>query len=220
MRSLVNVNSGWKVGFLGHVVSAEGVNVDPQKIEEVTNWKRSSSVTEIRSFLRLAGYYRRFVQDFSRIAASLTRLTKKGVKFEWFEKCEQSFQELKDRLTSAPVLALPDDSGEYVVYCDASRQDLGGVLMQHERVIAYASRQLKLHEVNYPTHDLELAAVVFALKLWRHYLYGAKCQIFSDHKSLRYVFTQRELNMRQRRWMELIKDYDCTIEYIILEKLM
>ena len=100
--------------------------MDPQKIEAVTNWKRPSSVTEIRSFLGLAGYYRRFVQDFSRIAAPLTRLTRKGVKFEWSEKCEQSFQELKDRLTSALVLALPDDSGEYVVYCDAFRQGLGG----------------------------------------------------------------------------------------------
>lgn len=119
----------------------------------------------------LAGYYRRFVQDFSKIAAPLTRLTRKGIKFEWSEKCEQSFQELKNRLTSAPVLALPDDSGEYVIYSDASRQGLGCVLMQHGNVIAYASRQLRPHELNYPTHNLELAAIVFALKLWRHYLY-------------------------------------------------
>nr|XP_011463527.1 PREDICTED: uncharacterized protein LOC105351276 [Fragaria vesca subsp. vesca] len=201
------------VGFLGHVISVEGGSVDPQKVEAVTNWSRPNSVTEIRSFLGLAGYYRRFVLDFSKIAAPFTRLTRKGVKFEWSEKCEQSFQELKNQLTSAPVLALPDDSGEYVIYCDASRVSLGGVLMQHENVIAYASRQLKPHELNYPTHDLELAVVVFTLKLWRHYLYGAKCQIFTDHKSLRYIFTQKELNLRQRRWMELIKDYDCTIEY-------
>lgn len=185
-----------KVGFLGHVVSAEGVSVDPQKVEAVSNWRRPTTVTEIRSFLGLAGYYRRFVKDFSKIAAPLTRLTKKGVKFEWSDQCEKSFQELKNCLTSAPVLALPDDSGEYVVYCDASRRGLGRVLMQHDRVIAYVSRQLKPHEGNYPTHDLELAAVDFALKLWRHYLYGAKCQIFTDHKSLRYIFTQRELNMR------------------------
>lgn len=202
-----------RVGFLGHIVSAEGVSVDPQKVEEVSNWSRPTNVTEIGSFLGLAGYYRRFVQDFSKIAAPLTRLTRKGVKFEWSEKCEQSFQELKNRLTSAPVLTLPDDSGEYVIYSDASRQGLGCVLMQHGIVIAYASRQLRPHELNYPTHDLELAAIVFALKLWRHYLYGAKCQIFTDHKSLQYVFTQRDLNLRQRRWMELIKDYDCTIEY-------
>ena len=121
-----------KVGFLGHIVSAEGVSVDPQKVEAVSNWKRPTTVLEIRSFLGLAGYYRRFVQDFSKIAAPLTRLTRKGVKFEWSDQCEQSFQELKDRLTSAPVLALPDDSGEYVVFCDASRRGLDGVLMQHD----------------------------------------------------------------------------------------
>ena len=140
-------------------------------------------------------------------------MTRKRVKFEWSDQCEENFQELKNHLTSAPVLALPDDNGEYVVFCDASRRGLGGVLMQYDRVIAYASRQLKPYEVNYPTHDLELAVVVFTLKLWRHYLYGAKCQIFTDHKSLRYVFTRRELNLRQRRWMELFSVYDCTIEY-------
>ena len=202
-----------KVGFIGHVISVEGGNVDPQKIEVVMQWGRPNSVIEIRSFLGLAGYYRRFVQDFSRITALLTRLTRKGVKFEWSDQCEASFQELKNRVTSAPVLALPDDSGEYVVFSDASRLGLGCVLMQHGRVIAYASWQLKQHELNYPTHDLELAAVVLALKLWRHYLYGAKCQIFTDHKSLQYLLTQKELNLRQCHWMELIKDYDCTIEY-------
>ena len=170
-------------------------------------------MTEIRSFLGLAGYYRRFVEGFSSIAAPLTRLTRKDVAFEWTEECEQSFQELKKRLTTAPVLALPDNAGNFVIYSDASLRGLGCVLMQHDRVIAYASRQLKKHEQNYPVHDLELAAVVFALKIWRHYLYGETCQIFTDHKSLKYFFTQKELNMRQRRWLELIKDYDCTIEY-------
>ncbi|CAL2244317.1 unnamed protein product [Prunus armeniaca] len=202
-----------RVDFLGHVISAEGIYVDPRKVEAVVNWVQPTSVTEIRSFLGLAGYYRRFVEGFSSIAAPLTRLTRKDVKFEWTEECEQSFQELKKRLTTAPVLALPDNSGNFVIYSDASLQGLGCVLMQHDRVIAYASRQLKKHEQNYPVHDLELAAVVFALKIWRHYLYGETCQIFTDHKSLKYFFTQRELNMRQRRWLELIKDYDCTIEY-------
>ncbi|KAL6228352.1 hypothetical protein ACLB2K_002302 [Fragaria x ananassa] len=163
-----------KVGFLGHVVSEEGVSVDPQKVEAVLNWRRPTTVTKIRSFLGFAGYYRRFVQKISKIVVPLKRLTKKGVKFEWSDQCELSFQELKNRLTSAPVLALPDDSGEYVGFCDASRRGLGGVLMQHDRVVAYASRQLKPHEGNYPTHDLELAVVIFSLKLWRHYLYGAK----------------------------------------------
>ena len=162
----------------------------------------------------LAGYYRRFVKDFSKIAIPLTKLTRKNEKFEWTDKCEKSFQELKQRLVIAPVLALPDDKGDFVIYSDASHKGLGCVLMQHGKVIAYASRQLKPHEQRYPTHDLELAAIVFALKLWRHYLYGEKCEIFTDHKSLKYIFTQKELNMRQRRWLELIKDYDCTISYL------
>ena len=116
-------------------------------------------------------------------------------------------------LTSAPFLTLPEGNEGFEVYSDASYQGLGCVLMQHKRVVAYTSRQLKKHELNYPTHDLELAAVIFALKTWRHYLYGATCQIFTDHKSLKYLFTQKELNLRQRRWMELLKDYDCTINY-------
>ena len=116
-------------------------------------------------------------------------------------------------MTSAPILALPNGKDGFVVYSDASRQGHGYVLMQNDRVIAYASRQLKKHEENYPTHDLKLVAVMFALKIWRHYLYGAPCRIFTDHKSLQYIFTQKELNLRQRRWLELIKDYDCTIEY-------
>ena len=201
------------VAFLGHIVSAEGVSVDPQKVEAILNWKPSTSVTEIRSFLGLAGYYRKFVKGFSKIAAPLTRLTRKKEPFLWSEACQKSFDELKRRLTSTPVLTLPSGQDGFAVYCDASRQGLGCVLMQNDKVIAYASRQLKKHEQNYPTHDLELAAVVFALRIWRHYLYGVPCRIFMDHKSLQYLFTQMELNMRQRRWIELIKDYECTIEY-------
>ncbi|XP_050113983.1 uncharacterized protein LOC126592327 [Malus sylvestris] len=202
-----------EVAFLGHVVSAQGIQVDPQKIAAVENWEQPRTVTEVRSFLGLAGYYRRFVQDFSMIALPLTKLTRKDVKFEWDENCERSFQQLKYCLTHAPVLVLPDDSGNFEIYSDASLNGLGCVLMQHNKVIAYASRQLKNHERNYPTHDLELAAIVFALKIWRHYLYGEKCKIFTDHKSLQYLFTQHDLNLRQRRWMELLSDYDCSIEY-------
>nr|GEX68756.1 retrotransposon protein, putative, Ty3-gypsy subclass [Tanacetum cinerariifolium] len=131
------------VAFLGHIVSAEGITMDPVKVEAITKWPRPTSVIEIRSFLGLAGYYRRFVE----------------------------------------------------IYSDASKKGLGCVLMEHGKVIAYASRQLKPFEVNYPTHDLELAAVVFALKIWRHYLYGETCDVFTDHKSLKYIFTQRDLNI-------------------------
>ncbi|KAL4025931.1 hypothetical protein IC575_014337 [Cucumis melo] len=202
-----------QVSFLGHVVSKAGVSVDPAKIEAVTGWTRPSTVSEVRSFLGLAGYYRRFVENFSRIATPLTQLTRKGAPFVWSKACEDSFQNLKQKLVTAPVLTVPDGSGSFVIYSDASKKGLGCVLMQQGKVVAYATRQLKSHEQNYPTHDLELAAVVFALKIWRHYLYGEKIQIFTDHKSLKYFFTQKELNMRQRRWLELVKDYDCEILY-------
>ncbi|KAL4022778.1 hypothetical protein IC575_016523 [Cucumis melo] len=146
-------------------------------------------------------YYRRFVEDFSRIASPLTQLTRKGTPFVWNPDCESSFQKLKQKLVFAPVLTVPDGFGGFVIYSDASKRGLGCVLMQQSKVVVYASRQLKSHEQNYPTHDLEMAAVVFALKMWRHYLYGEKIQIFTDHKSLKYFFTQKELNMRQRRWL-------------------
>ena len=190
-----------KVAFLGHVISAEGMSVDPQKIKAVVNWKPPMNVSEVRSFLGLAVYYRKFVEGFSKIAAPLTKLARKDVKYDLVDTCQHSFEELKDRLTSALVLTLPNARDVFVVYSDVSRQGLGCVLMQNDRVIAYASRQLKKHEENYPTHDLELASVVFALKIWRHYLYGVPCRIFTDHKSLQYIFTQKKLNLRQRRWL-------------------
>ena len=197
-----------KVAFLGHVISAEGISVDPLKIEAIVNWKSPTNVSEVCGFLGLAGYYRKFVEGFSKIATPLTNLLKKDQKFKWSDTCQHSFEELRQRLTTTPVLALPSGKDVYVVYSDASRQGLGCVLMQDGGVIAYASRRLKKYEQNYPTHDLELAAMVFALKIWRHYLYGVPCQIFTDHKILQYIFTQKELNLRQRRWLELIKDYD------------
>ncbi|GJY17870.1 reverse transcriptase domain-containing protein [Tanacetum coccineum] len=161
----------------------------------------------------LAGYYRRFIENFSKIAKSLTILTQKSKNFDWGEELEFAFQTLKDRLCNAPVLALPDGPEDFVVYCDASRIGLGCVLMKRGKVIAYASSYLKIHEKNYTTHDLELGALVFALKIWRYYLYGTKSVIYTDHKSLQHIFSQKELNMRQRRWIELFSDYDCEIRY-------
>ncbi|XP_073030793.1 uncharacterized protein [Primulina eburnea] len=180
------------VTFLGHNISKEGVSVDPKKVETITDWPRPKTVTEIRSFLGLAGNYRKFVEGFSSIAMPLTKLTQKNSKFNWSEECEKSFQTLKEKLASTPVLVLPTEDKSFTIYSDASKEGLGCVLMQEGRVIAYASRQLKPYDKNYPTHDLELAAVVFALKIWRHYLYGAKCEIFTDHQSLKYLFTQKE----------------------------
>nr|GFA53396.1 putative reverse transcriptase domain-containing protein [Tanacetum cinerariifolium] len=161
----------------------------------------------------LAGYYRRFIEGFSKIAKPITKLTQKKVKFEWGDKQEASFQLLKQKLCSAPILALPEGSEDFIIYCDASNKGLGAVLMQREKVISYASRQLKIHEKNYTTHDLELGAVVFALKIWRHYLYGTKCTVVTDHKSLQHILDQKELNMRQSRLLELLSDYDCKIRY-------
>ena len=202
-----------EVAFLGHVVSSKGITVDPAKIEAVMMWPKPTTVTKVRSFLGLAGYSRRFVQHFSKISSMLSQLSKKGKPFAWALACEQSFQELKERLGTAPVLTVPDGSGNLVVYSDALGKGLGCVLMQKGKVIAYASRQLKEYERNYPTHDLELVAVVFALKTWRDYLHVEKVQVFTDHKSLKYLFTQKELNMKQRRLLELVNDYDIEILY-------
>ena len=168
---------------------AEGIRVDPAKIEAVVNWKPPQSVTEVRSFLGIAGYYRRFMKGFSVIASPLTKLLRKGVKFEWTDKCQDTFEQLKKMLVEALVLTQSTPGKEYTLYSDASRIGLGCVLMQDGKVVVYASRQLTPHERNYPTHDLELAAVVFALKIWRHYLYGEKCRIYIDHKSLKYLLT-------------------------------
>ncbi|GJX46104.1 reverse transcriptase domain-containing protein [Tanacetum coccineum] len=171
------------VQFLGHVINSRGIHVDPAKIKAVKNW------------------------------ASPTTPTEKKKKCIWGEDQESAFQLLKQKLCKAPILALPEEKNDFVVYCDASHQGLGAVLMQREKVIAYAFRQLKPHEENYTTHDLELGAVVFALKIWRRYMYGTKCTVFTDHKSLQHILNQKELNMRQRRWLELLADYDCEIRY-------
>ncbi|WVZ76463.1 LOW QUALITY PROTEIN: hypothetical protein U9M48_024439 [Paspalum notatum var. saurae] len=183
-----------KLRFLGHVVSKGGIAVDPSKVSTVTNWKVPEIPMEVR-------YYRRFIENFSKIAKPMTSLLEKDAEFRWTDAQQAAFDELKKRLTTAPVLTLPDQDG------------LGCVLMQEGKIVAYASRQLRKHEVNYPTHDLELAAVVHALKIWCHYLFGQRCEIYTDHKSLKYIFTQNELNMRQRRWLELIKDYDMEVHY-------
>jgi hypothetical protein len=181
-----------EVSFLGHIISGSGIDVDPSKVDAVSQWETPKSVIEVRSFLRLAGYYHRFIEGFSKLALPLTQLTCKGRAFVWDVQCENNFNELKQRLTTCPVLILPKFDEPFVVYCDASKLGVGGVLMQNNKVGAYASRQLRIHERNYPTHDLELAVVVFVLKIWRHYLYGSRFEVFSDHKSLKYLFDQKE----------------------------
>nr|GEX02964.1 retrotransposon protein, putative, Ty3-gypsy subclass [Tanacetum cinerariifolium] len=199
--------------LMNRVLNSKGIHVNPSKIEVVKNWTPPKSPTEIRSFLGLAGYYRRFIVNFLKITKPLTPLTQKNKKFEWGDEHEITFQMLKDMLCDALILALPEGADDFVVYCDASNQGFGCVLMQRNKVIAYASRQLKIHKKNYTTHDLELGAVVFALKIWRHYLYGTKSIIYTDHKSLQHIFYQKELNMCQRQLIELFSDYDYEIRY-------
>nr|GEW48197.1 putative reverse transcriptase domain-containing protein [Tanacetum cinerariifolium] len=170
--------------FIGHVIDGKGIHMDPAKIESIKDWASPKTLTEIQER-----------------------------KFNWTEKAEAEFQRLKQKLCSAQILALPECTKNFVVYCDASHKGLGTVLMQKKKVISYTSCQLKIHKKNYTTHDLELGAMVFALKMQRHYLYGTKCIVFTDHKSLQHILDQKELNMRQRRWLELFSDYDSEIRY-------
>lgn len=160
-------------------------------------WERPTNVHEIRSFLGLAGYYRRSVEGFFKLLGLLTSLTKKNTHFAWSGECQVSFQEIKQRLVSTTIRILPMESKKFIIYSDASFKRLGCVLMQQGKVITYASRQLKDQERNYPTHNLELAAVVYALKIWRHYLFREKIEIYTDHQTLKYIFMQKEMNMRQ-----------------------
>ena len=152
---------------------------------------------EVRSFLGMAGCYRKFIKDFAKISAPLTRLTKKNLAFSWDIDCDVAFQRLKRALITALVLTLPDGNKVFIVHNDACGTGLGAVLMQEGKIVCYGGRQLRVHEKNYPTHDLELAAIVFALKTWRHYLLGEKFELYTDHKSLKYLFSQKDLNLMQ-----------------------
>ncbi|GKA29953.1 putative reverse transcriptase domain-containing protein [Tanacetum coccineum] len=217
--------SSVSVQFLGHVIDYRGIHVDPAKIESIKDWASPKTPTEIRQFLGLAGYYRRFIEGFSKIAKTMTKLTQKGVKFDWGDKQEAAFQLLKQKLCSAPILALPEGSEDFIAYCDASKKGLGAVLMQREKVISYASRQLKIHEKNYTTHDLELGAVVFyALKIWRHYLYGTKCMVFTDTKVYNTFLIRRNLkigNVAQegmRTTKELVYHVMATLRTVIMHE--
>jgi hypothetical protein len=173
-----------EVLFLGHITNKDGLVVDPKKVAGILNWKAPTNARGIKSFIGMAGYYRRFIEGFSKIAKPMTVLLGNKVEFKWTQKCQEAFEALKEKLTTASVLVLPDVHKPFSVYCNACYTGLGCVLMQEGRVVAYSSRQRKVHEKNYPIHDLELAAVVHALKTWRHYLYGQKCDVYTDHKSL------------------------------------
>ncbi|GJR58399.1 putative reverse transcriptase domain-containing protein [Tanacetum coccineum] len=217
---LVCQKEGWIVSNVHRLSGTEQADreesLSTPKDRRFNNKEHEEHLKAVLELLKKEKLYAKFSKcEFwiPKIAKSMTKLTQKGVKFEWGDKREAAFQLLKQKLCSAPILALPEGRKDFIVYCDASHKGLGVVLMQRVKVISYASCQLKIHKKNYTTHDLELGSVVFSLKLWRHYLYGTKCTMFMDHKSLQHILNQKELNMRQRRWLELLSDYDCEIRY-------
>ena len=203
------------VHYLGHVVSEQGLSPDPAKVQAVANWKVPMNVSEIRSFLGLAGYYRRFIKNFARIAAPLTNLTRKNHPFAWSLREGEAFNQLKTVLQNAPVLQLADQQKDYIVTTDASDYAMGAVLSQvwddGEHPVAFESRKMNPAEQNYPTHERELLAVIHALRTWRHYLLGRKFIIVSDHHSLKFLQTQPQLSRRQARWLEFLAEFDFEI---------
>lgn len=199
--------------FLGHVVSEQGAAVDPAKVARIQDWRKPENTTNVRSFLGLAGYYRRFINDLSKTTTPLTNLTKKNQTFTWDARCEHAFTSMKEKLTCPRLLVILESNVEMTVYTDACGTGLGAILMQSRRVVTYASRQQKRHEKRYPTHDLELVGIVFALKIWRHYLLGEIFELSIDHISLKYFFSQKDLNLRQQRWLESLASYNFDISY-------
>ena len=202
-----------KIVFLGFVVSAKGIEVDEEKIKAIKDWPTPKSITEVRSFHGLASFYRRFVKDFSTLAAPLTEIIKKSVGFKWGIAQNDAFVKLKDSLCSAPVLALPDFSRTFEIECDASGVGIGAVLMQEGKPIAYFSEKLNGAALNYPTYDKELYALKRALENWQHYLWPKQFVIHTDHQSLKHIKGQGKLNKRHARWLEFIETFPYVIRY-------
>ncbi|GJP40450.1 hypothetical protein CLOM_g132 [Closterium sp. NIES-68] len=200
-----------KVQFLGHMVSAQGVHVDPKKIEAVRTWKTPENVKELQQFLGFANYYNRFVPQYAKLAAPLTNLLKKNTPYKWETKHQEAVEQLKQALTSAPVLILPDPERDYVIEADASDQAVGAVLMQDQgnglQPIAYLSKKLHGAELNYPIHDKEALAIIIAFKAWRCYLEGRRTTVYTDHCSLKYLKTQPNLSRRQVRWIDFLETH-------------
>ncbi|XP_073260728.1 uncharacterized protein [Populus alba] len=202
-----------KIVFLGYVVTAQGIEMDEEKVKAIREWPTPKSVSEVRSFHGLASFYRRFVKDFSTIAAPLNEVVKKSVGFRWGEEQELAFVFLKDKLCSAPVLALPDFTKAFEIECDAFGIGIGAVLMQDWRPIAYFSEKLSGATLNYPTYDKELYALVRALETWQHYLWPKEFVIHSDHESLKHLKGQGKLNRRHAKWVEFIETFPYVIKY-------
>ncbi len=206
-----------EVAYLGHVVSQSGVATDLEKTRKVQDWPTPCNLKHVRSFIGLCSYYRRFIKDFSRIAAPLYKLTHKDVGFKWTSECEHSFQMLKQKLTSTPILAFPDFSLPFMLDTDASGEGIGGVLSQiqggQEKVIAYASRKLSKSEQNYSVTKRELLAAVHFMKYFKHYLYGKKFTLRTDHGSLRWLYNFKDVQGQLARWIEILSTFDFEISH-------
>jgi hypothetical protein len=199
---------------LGHIISTTWIEVDPEKIKAIRGYPMPNNVIEVRSFMSLSGYHRIFIKGFSKVTSPITSLQNKGVKFNWTSKCEEIFQQFKGILTSAPILKIAYPSEYFFVCTDAWKEGLDGVLSQKDHVVGYESIKLKEHERNYATYDLELATIVHALKMWRHYLMGKKFELRIDHYGLKHFFGKPTLNVRQTRWLEFLSEYELEIKYI------
>jgi hypothetical protein len=214
MLILRSVPFAWKkIVFLGYVITAQGIEMDEEKVKAIRDWPTPKSVSEVRSFHGLASFYRRFVKDFSTIAAPLTEIVKKSVGFKWNNEQDEAFNLLKDKLCSALVLDLPDFTRAFEVECDASCISIGAVLMQDRRPIAYFSEKLNRAALNYPTYDKELYALVRTLETWQHYMWPKEFVIHSDQESLKHLKGQGKLSKRHAKWVEFIETFLYVIKY-------
>ena len=207
-----------EVSFLGHIVGVNGIKMDPKKVTAVCDWPVPTNVHEVRSFLGLAGYYRKFIHNYSDIAAALNELTKKDIAYKWTTVEQQAFEQLKHAVTHAPVLTTADTSKPFIVYTDASGYGVGAALMQDygqgEQPVAFYSHKMNEHERKYPVYEQELLAVKLALLEWRHYLLGNQFTVYTDHQALTWLRTQPNLSTRQARWLDLFTEYNYIVEYI------
>ena len=209
-----------EISYLGHLVSQEGIKPDPAGIEKVRDWPQPKNVKHIQQFLGLANYFRKFIQGYSHMATPLTNLTKKSAAWVWTPKCQQAYEKIKESLTTAPLLKMPDPSQPFEVVADASKTAVGAVLLQNGHPICYASRKFIPAELNYSVTDQEALASIHAVKIWRCYLEGTKFTLVTDHCPLTYLKTQPQLSRRQARWSEILEQYDYSWEYRPVAKLL